>query len=1055
MDKEGKPKSPAVGILILVALLFATGSDSFLRGQSGPRVLLSDQFSSDPSLNTAVWTTDTPLLTSMAANASFILTSTWMEPQISFSSAGMTMTGVRGDYQFTGLQSVQSFTPPFSIQAFVDSSVANGNPFELHLITQDMRERLSVVGNVGKQNAGYYGMWLSCNGPLMDLFTHVNLYSTPDINVWYLITMTVDSQGMASATLRNARGTVLGSRTGMNLGAGPFYVVLSQYEGLPSSGPGPNSATWASVKIRGAGSTHGNSLAQSGGPTITSVTPLLPRASQSITITGYGFGSLPAYNGDSAYIQIDDLTHPWTAGHTSQPVQNWVTLNVRSWTDSQIVLGGFTGRYGMAGTNWTLQTGDRLLLQVWNAQSGVGPALYYTKVGGGGALSVQLGHPSVSGLSVSINGVVTAPGATISEIGWNWGDGSPAQTGSFPETHTYARAGTYTIFVNATASNGLTGSASVTATVVPPSACHNGFSLGVEYGGSLFQECIEGDPSAFHKLAVAYQGGTWPALAAQAVYLQGLVSGSQKPTNIQIFEQNSQILNPTTRYQIIYATLMWGWAYGRLGINPSFLQPYHTLQNKIQNYAQSDWWRELAVGASQADAWLNPMYWINQTINAVFVQVGAATESESEKQFTAYMSLLNTLSQGYQASAASRLKAAGTEAAMNDFRKAGICLPPNYTASQFERALAGAGTQSVNWDQLATQLFRNVLEQVPTRAALTEGSKLGASCLLSVAGASHSLTVEQAAAGETECLAKSASENLAKFLLEKALTQQVLDEGMLDLAAQQGTDQAIETTAQHAAAKEAVQFYVDQSVSRLFFALSIADTIDESYNLPMANEIQESIDAGNAALQDFPAFFQNISSLTNGTMADIGLAPATTDMEGLLNGTLALLYMANAQYCSKTLAGVGCPNQVSSYLANAQAYARTAVDALNAQAAASQFTASLPDTSPPLCATSPLNGGPIPFPVANSNLPSQTIAPSALSINPAVTDQAIVADLNAKLWQDSVLKTLDIRVSAQNGVVTLAGTVNTQLEKAMVDHLAASEAGVRSVMDHLAVSTAP
>jgi PKD repeat protein len=672
---------------------------------------------------------------------------------------------------------------------------------------------------------------------------------------------------------------------------------------------------------------------------------------------------------------------------------------------------------------------------------------------------------TVNRMVVSVNGTATptTSGATITQVEWNWGDGSPSQIGWFPEAHTYSTAGNYTISVTATDSNGLPGSASTMAEVgVFGFDCSNGFSLNMEYGGRLYQQCVEGDQSAFTKLAAEYRGGTWPALAAEAVYLQGVVNGSQKLTNIQIFAQNAQVTNPGTRYQIIYSTLLWGWEYGRLGIDSAFVEPYHSLENEIQKYTQSNSWRELAVGATSWDAWLNPIYWINQGVNTVFAVVGASTKSTSEKQLTEYLSLLNTLSQGYQASADSQVGAAGTQAAIKDFAKAGICLPPNYTASQFERALARAGTKSVNWDQLAAGLFRDSLGRAPSGALMTiKGVGLGASCLLNLAGDSRTLTVEEAASVETQCLAKNASERLAKFLLRQTLTQEILDAGMVDLAAQQGTDRAIETAAQQAAAKDAIEFYVNKSLDRVFFVLCVADTLDESYNLPMANMVQHSIDAGNAALQDFPTFFQEISGLSNGSTANIGIAPTTTDNDGLLNGTLAVLYLANAQYCSGTLPAVGCQNQVSSYQANAQAYADRAADILRAQSAAALKTIMLPNTSAPACAGYAPNGEAISSPTANSNSPSQTIAPGGISVNPSAQqspasgiqpDQAIVSYIDAKLQQDSLLKTLDIQVSAQSGVVTLTGTVNTELEKAAVERIAKSEKGVVQVVDQLTVS---
>jgi len=74
---------------------------------------------------------------------------------------------------------------------------------------------------------------------------------------------------------------------------------------------------------------------------------------------------------------------------------------------------------------------------------------------------------------------------------------------------------------------------------------------------------------------------------------------------------------------------------------------------------------------------------------------------------------------------------------------------------------------------------------------------------------------------------------------------------------------------------------------------------------------------------------------------------------------------------------------------------------------------------------------------------------------PAANDQTITSDIQAKVFADPVLKTHDIRVSTQNGVVTLAGSVDTDLEKAAVEHIANQENGVKQVIDQLGVGSAP
>src|SRR5438552_10870250 len=69
-------------------------------------------------------------------------------------------------------------------------------------------------------------------------------------------------------------------------------------------------------------------------------------------------------------------------------------------------------------------------------------------------------------------------------------------------------------------------------------------------------------------------------------------------------------------------------------------------------------------------------------------------------------------------------------------------------------------------------------------------------------------------------------------------------------------------------------------------------------------------------------------------------------------------------------------------------------------------------------------------------------------------DKSIVTGVQAKLFQDPDLKTRDIHVDSQKGVVTLTGTVATDLEKSAVERIANQEKGVKQVVDQLALSGA-
>ncbi len=76
---------------------------------------------------------------------------------------------------------------------------------------------------------------------------------------------------------------------------------------------------------------------------------------------------------------------------------------------------------------------------------------------------------------------------------------------------------------------------------------------------------------------------------------------------------------------------------------------------------------------------------------------------------------------------------------------------------------------------------------------------------------------------------------------------------------------------------------------------------------------------------------------------------------------------------------------------------------------------------------------------------------NALNLSQQPDDKAIASEIQAKLFQDPVLKTRDIRVVSQKGVVALSGTVSTDQEKATVESLAGQASGVKQVINQLTV----
>jgi hypothetical protein len=100
-------------------------------------------------------------------------------------------------------------------------------------------------------------------------------------------------------------------------------------------------------------------------PGITSVT--WNNSTETVVILGSGFGTQAAYNGDSGFIKIGVPT-VFSAGYDDPGIEfDLVTLDVTSWTNTQITIQGFTGAYGEG--NWVFEPGDSVVVYVANASA--------------------------------------------------------------------------------------------------------------------------------------------------------------------------------------------------------------------------------------------------------------------------------------------------------------------------------------------------------------------------------------------------------------------------------------------------------------------------------------------------------------------------------------------------------------------------------------------------------------------------------------------------------------------------------------------------------------
>ena len=226
----------------------------FLSATPSGTTLLNDQFTSDAALNTSLWQLNGPTATTAGENLSSP-PATIIQPQLSFSnSTGMDMlmtvnaSGATPVYEADMIQSIQSFSGPFTAQAQVTGIVSHGNTF-VFMVYGSNSSNVEIMGNLNPGNGPYYGINEEQN------FNQqlIQLVSNPSVNTPYTLSVGVDVSGNTTLTVASG-GQSLATTSGNNLGTGPFYVLIGQLEGYPYTA-GNNDAQWQYAKVTGGGVT--------------------------------------------------------------------------------------------------------------------------------------------------------------------------------------------------------------------------------------------------------------------------------------------------------------------------------------------------------------------------------------------------------------------------------------------------------------------------------------------------------------------------------------------------------------------------------------------------------------------------------------------------------------------------------------------------------------------------------------------------------------------------------------------------------------------------------
>jgi hypothetical protein len=219
---------------------------STTKGMAHGAATFEDDFTLDHSLNQSIWTTDGEALNARILKAD----TTFVPVRLAFSSLGMSMAGVDGKFQSTGIQSARSCSTPLTLEAKVMGTIANGNAFALYLVNADGSQYLTLNGHQDRGNGDDYSLGLGYTGLANDAGNGMRRVLSRDVSLhaWNVIRFTVDAHGVGTVVVEDLQGSRLAAENNLTVGTGPFFVVLAQWEGWPHT-VGPNEAVWGKVTI--------------------------------------------------------------------------------------------------------------------------------------------------------------------------------------------------------------------------------------------------------------------------------------------------------------------------------------------------------------------------------------------------------------------------------------------------------------------------------------------------------------------------------------------------------------------------------------------------------------------------------------------------------------------------------------------------------------------------------------------------------------------------------------------------------------------------------------
>jgi hypothetical protein len=234
------------------ALALALGGLAPLAGHAGePRreIVFIDDFIRDPVLRSGDWAVNGPAVASTLTSLPGAQAATLAAPTMSFDSRrGLSLAAAGRPGEQSGVQTQYAYTPPFRLTATGTAASAGPAALEIALATADAGAGVAIVSGVAPEASGLAMVAATGSG---------KPWRAPQGQAWlsrdalvagkpYEFIIDVDQDGLAHVYVQSA-GQVLGANQ-VQVGIGPFYVVLGQASGANAAGQ-PNLAHWKGATI--------------------------------------------------------------------------------------------------------------------------------------------------------------------------------------------------------------------------------------------------------------------------------------------------------------------------------------------------------------------------------------------------------------------------------------------------------------------------------------------------------------------------------------------------------------------------------------------------------------------------------------------------------------------------------------------------------------------------------------------------------------------------------------------------------------------------------------